>query len=80
MPAQLEFEDRRRLRAWLLVQQFRSPHPYTNAASGGWAWTDLPGSVPDADDTSGALLALHNLGDIDATVPVSGMDWHPLAT
>ena len=41
---------------------------YTNAASGGWAWTDLPGGVPDADDTSGALLALHNLGDIDATV------------
>jgi squalene-hopene/tetraprenyl-beta-curcumene cyclase len=68
MPAQLEFEDRRRLQAWLLVQQFRSPHPYTNAASGGWAWTDLPGGVPDADDTSGALLALHNLGDIDATV------------
>ena len=68
MPAQLDFEDRRRLRAWLLAQQFRSPHPYTNAAPGGWAWTDLPGGVPDADDTAGALLALHNLGDIDATV------------
>ena len=51
----------------VLAQQFRSPHPYTNAAPGGWAWTDLPGGVPDADDT-GALLALHNLGDIDATV------------
>ena len=68
MPAQLDSEDRRRLRAWLLAQQFRSRHPYSNAAPGGWAWTDLPGGVPDADDTAGALLALHNLGDIDATV------------
>ena len=33
-------------------------HPYTGAAPGGWAWTDLPGGVPDADDTPGALLAL----------------------
>ena len=23
-----------------------------------WAWTPLPGGVPDADDTPGALLAL----------------------
>jgi squalene-hopene/tetraprenyl-beta-curcumene cyclase len=78
MPGQLDFEDRRRLRAWLLAQQFRSPHPYTNAAPGGWAWTDLPGGVPDADDTAGALLALHNLGDIDATVrsaALAGIRW-----
>jgi len=33
-------------------------HPYTNADPGGWAWTDLPGGVPDADDTPGAMLAL----------------------
>ena len=78
MPAQLDFEDRRRLRAWLLAQQFRSQHPYTNAAPGGWAWTDLPGGVPDADDTAGALLALYNLGDIDATVrsaALAGIRW-----
>ncbi len=68
MPGQLDLEDRERLRAWLLAQQFRSPHPYTNAAPGGWAWTDLPGGVPDADDTAGALLALHRLGGINATV------------
>jgi len=37
-------------------------HPYTGAAPGGWAWTDLPGGVPDADDTAGALLALGALG------------------
>ena len=43
---------------WLLKQQYTTEHPYTHAAPGGWAWTDLPGGVPDADDTAGALLAL----------------------
>ncbi|MFP4057012.1 MAG: prenyltransferase/squalene oxidase repeat-containing protein [Candidatus Brocadiia bacterium] len=46
---------------WLLGQQTRERHPYTGAAPGGWAWTDLPGGVPDADDTAGATLALHHL-------------------
>lgn len=36
-------------------------HPFTNADPGGWGWTDLSGSVPDADDTPGALIALHML-------------------
>jgi len=53
------------LRSWLLAQQHRVEHPYTHAAPGGWAWTDLPGGVPDADDTAGALLALRHLGPID---------------
>ena len=38
-----------------------SIHPFTNAAPGGWGWSDLSGSVPDGDDTSGALVALHHL-------------------
>ena len=49
------------VREWLLAQQYRVVHPFTNAAPGGWAWTDLPGGVPDADDTSGAIVALHHL-------------------
>jgi squalene-hopene/tetraprenyl-beta-curcumene cyclase len=49
------------LAEWLLDQQYKETHPYTNAAPGGWAWTDLPGGVPDADDTPGAVLALQNL-------------------
>ena len=53
------------IRDWLLGQQYRAVHPYTNAAPGGWAWTDLPGGVPDADDTAGALLALRRLGPRD---------------
>ena len=43
---------------WLLACQHTKVHPFTNAAPGGWGWTDLSGSVPDADDTPGALLAL----------------------
>ncbi len=47
--------------AWLLGQQHRQVHRYTNAAPGGWAWTNLSGGVPDADDTPGAILALLKL-------------------
>ena len=54
--------DRAALSRWLLDQQYRERHVYTDADPGGWAWTDLPGGVPDADDTPGALLALHALG------------------
>lgn len=53
--------DRRAIGDWLLAQQHRREHPYTHAAPGGWAWTDLSGGVPDADDTAGALLALRRL-------------------
>ena len=49
------------IRDWLLRTQHRAPHPYTGAAPGGWAWTDLSGGVPDADDTAGALIALRHL-------------------
>jgi len=66
------------LRNWLLNQQYREEHPYTHAAPGGWAWTDLPGGVPDADDTSGALLALHRLAATDTVVQQAatlGVEW-----
>jgi squalene-hopene/tetraprenyl-beta-curcumene cyclase len=73
-------------REWLLDCQCREVHPYTGAAPGGWGWSDLSGSVPDADDTPGALLALarqfenDELGS-DASVPrvleaaKQGIDW-----
>ncbi|MEM7234818.1 MAG: prenyltransferase/squalene oxidase repeat-containing protein, partial [Planctomycetota bacterium] len=59
---ELSSADRDAVGDWLLGQQYREVHPYTGAAPGAWAWTDLPGGVPDADDTPGALLALHHLG------------------
>ncbi len=71
-------QDRVILTDWLLHQQNRGTHPYTQAQAGGWAWTDLPGGVPDADDTSGALLALHHLGIENESVRESvelGMQW-----
>jgi squalene-hopene/tetraprenyl-beta-curcumene cyclase len=61
------------LRAWLLGQQWRMEHPYTHAAPGGWAWTDLPGGVPDADDTPGALIALRKLGPLQQSTYTAGL-------
>jgi squalene-hopene/tetraprenyl-beta-curcumene cyclase len=62
---------------WLLGQQYQKRHPYTGAAPGGWAWTPLPGGVPDADDTPGALLALLPLGfgGTPEHYPIYGTRW-----
>ncbi|MFI4876116.1 MAG: prenyltransferase/squalene oxidase repeat-containing protein [Blastopirellula sp. JB062] len=43
---------------WVLANQYQVTHPFTGADPGGWGWTDLSGSVPDADDTPGAMLAI----------------------
>ena len=77
-PGALPSECLPALRRWLLNQQWIKEHPYTHAAAGGWAWTDLPGGVPDADDTSGVLLALKHLGPTDEatrTAALAGMHW-----
>ena len=79
----LDLQEREAIRQWLLRQQWNRVHPYTGAAAGGWAWTDLPGGVPDADDTSGAVVALRQLADADTGVPtaevqraaMAGLDW-----
>jgi squalene-hopene/tetraprenyl-beta-curcumene cyclase len=64
----LPVAERRKISDWLLGQQYRVEHPYTHAAPGGWAWTHLPGGVPDADDTSSALLALHSLAVVSESI------------
>jgi squalene-hopene/tetraprenyl-beta-curcumene cyclase len=61
----LPAQDVASIRAWLLDQQSAREHPFTHAAPGAWAWTPLSGGVPDADDTSGALLALRKLSEPD---------------
>ena len=75
----LSRDERRTIRAWLLRQQYKDVHPYTGAAPGGWAWTDLSGGVPDADDTPGALLALAKLRDGEdpeaASAARAGVRW-----
>jgi squalene-hopene/tetraprenyl-beta-curcumene cyclase len=62
----LDGPERAGLRDWLLDCQYQREHPYTQAAPGGWAWTDLTGGVPDADDTPGALRALARLAPNDS--------------
>ncbi len=65
---------------WLIRQQQLNVHPYTGARPGGWAWTDLPGGVPDADDTAAALIALFYLKDFTKIAPLTktvrlGVSW-----
>lgn len=77
-PEVLSPSEKAKLRDLLLGQQFHEPHPYTGAAPGGWAWTNLPGGVPDADDTAGALLALAALEPHDPNVfsaARAGVQW-----
>jgi len=74
----LSADDRLGIQQWLLAQQYRTEHRYTHAMPGGWAWTNLPGGVPDADDTAGALIGLANLGLVDGnvtTAAVNGVEW-----
>lgn len=74
----LDAPSRDGIRDWLLGQQHRVVHPYTGSPPGGFAWTDLPGGVPDADDTAGAVIALHHLDRLNPvvqTAAASGINW-----
>src|SRR5262249_32485712 len=77
-------DRREELLNWLLAQQGKERHPYTGAEPGGWGWSHLPGSVPDCDDTPGALLAVGVLRFVMTEYEVSysslpwpkaGVDW-----
>ena len=73
-----ESADNKKLVSYYLNQQLKNIHPFTKAKPGGWAWTHLQGGVPDADDTSGALIALHKLGEFE-NIPLesieNGIQW-----
>ena len=49
------------LKNHLLSLQYHQKHPFNEALPGGWGWTGFSGSVPDADDTSGAIISLLQL-------------------
>jgi len=71
-------ENREILRSHLLKAQVRHRHPFNDASPGGWGWTDYTGSVPDADDTAGAILALLELstaGEQDYQAVMDGCSW-----
>lgn len=70
-----KLSGREKLKSWYLVQQYQARHPYTDAPPGGWAWTPLPGGVPDADDTPGAMIALQELGQPDGPWRRLATDW-----
>ncbi|MBA4389220.1 MAG: squalene--hopene cyclase [Verrucomicrobia bacterium] len=70
--------QKKRILNWLIPRQLQEVHPFTYAAPGGWPWTHLPGGVPDADDTSGALVALARLDRQDERARLAaarGITW-----
>jgi squalene-hopene/tetraprenyl-beta-curcumene cyclase len=75
----LNEEQRKVIQNWLLrQQQYKTIHPFTGADPGGWGWTDKPSSVPDADDTAGALIALYHLNRHEPSVQSAakkGVEW-----
>ena len=76
LSGELADDDRASIARWILEQQVRREHPFTHAKPGGWAWTDLSGGVPDADDTAGALVALGVLGGEEhREAAAAGVNW-----
>ena len=71
-----DLADREALADIIKGNATKDVHPFTGAAAGGWGWTDLTGSVPDGDDTSGALVALHTLTHGQYCQEVgNGLEW-----
>ena len=61
VPAFFTGNETEQLKNHLRSIQYKEIHPFNLAKPGGWGWTNFPGSVPDVDDTSGAILALLEL-------------------
>jgi squalene cyclase len=62
----------------LLNLQYKEKHPFNGAMPGGWGWTSFSGSVPDVDDTAGAILALLEMyqGGVEETEAIiNGCKW-----
>ncbi|MDP4289955.1 MAG: prenyltransferase/squalene oxidase repeat-containing protein, partial [Bacteroidota bacterium] len=63
MPLTLDTPSVAILRRHLLNIQYKEKHPFNDAQPGGWGWTNFAGSVPDADDTPGAIIALLEMSE-----------------
>lgn len=70
LKADFSEEKRLRLLDFFEANVWREKHKFTGLIAGGFSWTNTDGGVPDADDTSGALVALYYLkgGKSDALV------------
>jgi squalene-hopene/tetraprenyl-beta-curcumene cyclase len=65
--------DVEKTKRWIADRQYRHTHQFTGALPGGWGWTHLAGGVPDADDTSGAMIAMSRMGEREALR--AGANW-----
>jgi squalene-hopene/tetraprenyl-beta-curcumene cyclase len=66
------------LRNHLITIQYKEKHFFNGALPGGWGWTNFSGSVPDADDTPGAIIALLEMykGSPEETLAIiNGCKW-----
>lgn len=54
-------EQQTKLITHLKSLQNKTKQPFSGTTLGGWGWTNYSGSVPDGDDTPGAILALLQL-------------------
>lgn len=57
----LNSEQKENLIRHLKSVQNKLTHPFNGTSPGGWGWTNFSGSVPDGDDTPGAILSLLQL-------------------
>jgi prenyltransferase beta subunit len=74
----LPYDKIDKLRKHLLSVQYKSKHKFNGAGPGGWGWTSFEGSVPDADDTPGAILSLHQMyqgSREEAEAIINGCKW-----
>lgn len=66
------------LRNHLLNIQYKEKHSFNGASPGGWGWTNYSGSVPDADDTPGAIIALlemYEASNQETNAIIAGCKW-----
>ena len=71
-------EDQRLvLTDYLKESQNKTIHQFNGTPPGGWGWTKHSGSVPDADDTAGAILALLQLQSKEKVKNevLAGIEW-----
>ncbi|MAX26828.1 MAG: squalene--hopene cyclase [Phycisphaeraceae bacterium] len=71
----LSDEEKAAYRQRIKQQQTTVIHPYTRSRPGGWGWTTRSGSVPDADDTAAAIIAMHALGETATPCICDGINW-----
>lgn len=73
----LSAEKQNTLSRHLKSVQNKAIHPFNGTPPGGWGWTNYSGSVPDCDDTPGAMLALMRLNPAEQVKKevLAGANW-----